>query len=293
MLTIREMYHGCKLVHADLSEYNILYHQQQLWVIDVSQSVEHDHPASFEFLRKDLKNVGDFFRSNGVRCLGLRRAFEFVTSTNIEANAGMCTLKQWLETPDTAEAADDSKLFALEEEAHAHKAAEDSVFLKSFIPRNLGEILNPEQELERGEPGEEADLRLGVVGTERCHETSKGGVHKEVSQEEEEESSGEGEEDDEKQLDAKTPRGHRHEDRETKKVRHIFPHHGKSWSSLTRHHRSVREQLKKQRERKERRKCPRQRRRGKSRRHEASSNVQSLGVSCFRLWGCMVEQYRK
>jgi RIO kinase 1 len=149
MLTIRKMYQACKLVHADLSEYNILYHQQQLWIIDVSQSVEHDHPAAFEFLRKDLKNVGEFFGSYGVKCLSLRRAFDFVTSTNIEADSGMDTLKGWLETPDTAEAANDSKPSALEEEAHAHKATEDSVFLKSFIPRNLDEVLNPEQEVER------------------------------------------------------------------------------------------------------------------------------------------------
>ena len=234
MLTIRKMYHGCKLVHADLSEYNILYHHQQLWIIDVSQSVEHDHPAAFEFLRKDLKNAGDFFGSYGVRCLGLRRAFDFVTSTNIEADGGLDTLKQWLETPDTVEAAGDSKPSALEEEAHAHKATEDSVFLKTFIPRNLGEVLNPEQELERREQGEEVNVRLGVVGTGRYHATSKAGVEKErVSDEEEGDSSGEGEEDDEKQFDAKTPRGHRHEDREAKKVRHIFLHHGKSWSDAT------------------------------------------------------------
>lgn len=257
MLTIRGMYHGCKLVHADLSEYNILYHQQQLWIIDVSQSVEHDHPGAFEFLRKDLKNVGDFFGSYGIRCLGLRRAFDFVTSTNTETDDGMNMLKQWLETPETVEAADDNKPSALEAEAHAHKATEDSVFLKSFIPRNLGEVLNPEQELERRDQGEEVDLRLGVVGTERYHAKSNGGVGEEVSEGDEEESSGG---DEEERFDAKTPRGHRHEDRETKKVRHIFLRHGKSWWSLS-IHRSAREQLKKQRGRKERRKCPRQRRR--------------------------------
>jgi RIO kinase 1 len=218
MLTIRKMYHDCKLVHADLSEYNILYHHQQLWIIDVSQSVEHDHPAAFEFLRKDLKNAGDFFGSYGVRCLSLRSAFDFVTSTNMGANSEMDTLKQWLETPDIAETANDSKPSVLEEEAHALKATEDSVFLKSFIPRNLGEVLNPEREQD-----EEGNLRLGLVKAEQDRTTPKGGVD-EVS--EGEESSREGEEDGEKQFDAKTPRGHRHEDREAKKVRHLLPHQG-------------------------------------------------------------------
>ena len=240
------MYHDCKLVHADLSEYNILYHQQQLWVIDVSQSVEHDHPAAFEFLRKDLKNVGDFFGSYGVRCLNLRRAFDFVTSDNIEAASGMDTLKRWLETPDTVEAADDSKPSVLEEEAHAHKATEDSVFLKSFIPRNLGEVLNPEQEVERPAQGAESNLRLGVVGANRDHAASENGV--DVSEEGEEESSVQSEEDGEGHVDAKTPRGHRHEGREAKKVA-IYSF---IMTIAEQSRRSARKRLKKQRGRKER-----------------------------------------
>lgn len=52
-----KLYNKCRLVHADLSEYNILYHEQSLVIIDVSQSVEHDHPMAFEFLRKDCTNI--------------------------------------------------------------------------------------------------------------------------------------------------------------------------------------------------------------------------------------------
>lgn len=37
------MYQKCHLVHADFSEYNLLYHKGVVYVIDVSQSVEHDH----------------------------------------------------------------------------------------------------------------------------------------------------------------------------------------------------------------------------------------------------------
>lgn len=44
ILIMRKLYTECKLVHADLSEYNILFHDGHLCVIDVSQSVEHDHP---------------------------------------------------------------------------------------------------------------------------------------------------------------------------------------------------------------------------------------------------------
>lgn len=54
---IWKMYNKCRLVHADLSEYNILYHNGSLVFIDVSQSVEHDHPMALEFLRKDCTNI--------------------------------------------------------------------------------------------------------------------------------------------------------------------------------------------------------------------------------------------
>eukprot|EP01051_Picozoa_sp_SAG22_P001665 SAG22_NODE_68_length_22846_cov_32.458258_8_plen_88_part_00 len=65
-------YHEAKLVHGDLSEYNILWHRKQLWFIDVSQSVEHDHPSAFDFLRKDCENITAFFRAKGwVVCPGL------------------------------------------------------------------------------------------------------------------------------------------------------------------------------------------------------------------------------
>ena len=53
MLIVRRMYQRCKLVHADLSEYNLLYHEGEVWVIDVSQAVENDHPMALDFLRRD------------------------------------------------------------------------------------------------------------------------------------------------------------------------------------------------------------------------------------------------
>jgi RIO kinase 1 len=54
---VRRMYHECNLVHGDLSEYNLLWHNERAVIIDVSQSVEHAHPFANDFLRKDLSNV--------------------------------------------------------------------------------------------------------------------------------------------------------------------------------------------------------------------------------------------
>ena len=42
ILILREMYQKCRLVHGDLSEYNLLYYKKDIWIIDVSQSVEID-----------------------------------------------------------------------------------------------------------------------------------------------------------------------------------------------------------------------------------------------------------
>lgn len=55
--TMWKLYNKCKLVHADLSEYNMLYHDGSIIIIDVSQAVEHDHPMALEFLRKDCINI--------------------------------------------------------------------------------------------------------------------------------------------------------------------------------------------------------------------------------------------
>lgn len=60
------IFNKCKLVHADLSEFNLLYHDGHIVVIDVSQSVEHDHPHALEFLRKDCTNITDFFAKKDV-----------------------------------------------------------------------------------------------------------------------------------------------------------------------------------------------------------------------------------
>lgn len=59
---IRTLYQKAGLVHADLSEYNILF-GDRLYVIDMGQSVTPDHPRALHFLVRDIANVNRFFRS--------------------------------------------------------------------------------------------------------------------------------------------------------------------------------------------------------------------------------------
>jgi len=51
-----------KLVHADMSEYNLLWWGGQVVVIDVGQAVTLDHPRAAEWFKRDVGNVARFFR---------------------------------------------------------------------------------------------------------------------------------------------------------------------------------------------------------------------------------------
>lgn len=50
-----------KLVHADLSEYNLLFWDGRVVVIDVGQSVPIDHPRAAEWFQRDLANIARYF----------------------------------------------------------------------------------------------------------------------------------------------------------------------------------------------------------------------------------------
>ncbi|XP_041778192.1 serine/threonine-protein kinase RIO3 [Anopheles merus] len=63
---MHKLYKEAHLVHADLSEYNILMHDNHCWIIDVAQSVEPGHPGALEFLMRDCDNICTFFSKRGV-----------------------------------------------------------------------------------------------------------------------------------------------------------------------------------------------------------------------------------
>ena len=63
---IKNLYQNANLVHGDLSEFNILYHNQKPIVIDISQAVTTDHPKAEVYLVRDIKNVFNYFDKIGV-----------------------------------------------------------------------------------------------------------------------------------------------------------------------------------------------------------------------------------
>lgn len=80
---MRILFQDCKLVHADLSEYNMLYFDGKVYIIDVSQAVENDHPHSMDFLRRDIVNINDFFRKKNVHVFPHKKLFDFIVSVDL------------------------------------------------------------------------------------------------------------------------------------------------------------------------------------------------------------------
>ena len=101
-------------------------------MIDVSQSVEHDHPRALDFLRKDLQNITEFFRRKGVNVLGVRGLFDFVVDPSIEAGEAEEAALQGLNA--RAEA-------MTEEERSAEQIVQEEVFKNIHIPRPLDEVI--------------------------------------------------------------------------------------------------------------------------------------------------------
>ncbi|KAK9452210.1 RIO1 family-domain-containing protein, partial [Limtongia smithiae] len=154
------MYHKCHLVHADLSEYNILYHQEQLVLIDVSQAVEHDHPHSFEFLRMDIKNVNDFFAKHGVNCFSERQLFGIIMSTTEDLD-DVATMKRALaeiEPLSQVGSAEDGESKGNGIAGSQGPGSDDTVFRTMYIPQTLEQVYNIERDVARIGRGEGHDL---------------------------------------------------------------------------------------------------------------------------------------
>jgi serine/threonine-protein kinase RIO1 len=95
MVAVRKLYHCAKLIHADLSEYNILVSPMsqvenaldnsteakdslQIVLIDFGQAVEIRHPSAGELLLRDLKMVKAFFDKQDVTTLSVEESERFV-----------------------------------------------------------------------------------------------------------------------------------------------------------------------------------------------------------------------
>ncbi|GET90280.1 hypothetical protein, conserved [Leishmania tarentolae] len=141
--TMRKMYARSHLIHGDLSEYNLLLYRGRVVVIDVSQSVEYDHPRSMNFLRRDIVNVNSFFRSRGLAELfSLQDLFHFITADPEKSGWQRCQgppndeelMARLKEIRDSY--GEDGAVPVDAEQAKV----DEQVFLNITVPRSLNEI---------------------------------------------------------------------------------------------------------------------------------------------------------
>ncbi|KAG8442408.1 hypothetical protein GDO86_011264 [Hymenochirus boettgeri] len=161
---MRRMYHDARLVHADLSEFNMLYHNGKAHIIDVSQSVEHDHPHALEFLRKDCANINDFFVKYGVAVMTVRELFEFITDPSITDGNMDAYLEKVMEIAAQR----------TEEERSSQDKVDEEVFKKAYIPRTLNEVKNYERDIYTMQKLKEEDMSLNTQQDNILYQTVTG-----------------------------------------------------------------------------------------------------------------------
>ena len=76
---VEKLYHKAELVHADLSEYNIMFWGGVPVLFDVSQAVLLKHPMASRFLRRDLENLHRYFKKLGVDVSSIEETYRRIT----------------------------------------------------------------------------------------------------------------------------------------------------------------------------------------------------------------------
>jgi len=76
---LRRLYQKGGLVHADLSEYNIMIWKGRPVIFDVAQSVLIKHPMADRFLRRDLENLHKYFKRIYSEVSSLEEMYKRVT----------------------------------------------------------------------------------------------------------------------------------------------------------------------------------------------------------------------
>jgi RIO kinase 1 len=135
----------CNLVHADFSEYNLLYHNKQIWVIDVSQSVEKDHPFSFEFLKRDIYNINKYYEKLGVNIFKFKSLFNIITDPKLTAEDVEQLIEEMkdeaMENPDTDKEINDFLLYEIPRTLSIYSEIEEINNKLEAIKNNLDTLI--------------------------------------------------------------------------------------------------------------------------------------------------------
>ncbi|KAJ8923334.1 hypothetical protein NQ315_001892 [Exocentrus adspersus] len=91
---MKTLYEKANLIHADLSEYNILWHDDQCYFIDVSQSIEPSHENAFHFLYRDCTNIVTFFGKKLQEIDTPDQLFEFITGCDFNNKVALVSVQE-------------------------------------------------------------------------------------------------------------------------------------------------------------------------------------------------------
>ena len=61
------MFKKANLVHGDLSAFNVLIHKNEPYLIDLGQGVLLEHSHAIEFLKRDIRNIVNFFKKYDIK----------------------------------------------------------------------------------------------------------------------------------------------------------------------------------------------------------------------------------
>lgn len=204
LIYMRRMYQKCRLVHADLSEYNSIVHNDKLYIIDVSQSVEPEHPMALDFLRMDIKNVNDFFSRKKIHVFPERLLFKYITEPNLGVDdEDDAQLRIYLDSLPLKSEVDSSNV-------------DDEIFRSLHLVRSLNNL--DERDFEKFQEGR-VDTLTDLVAEEEQETSSE----EESDDESDEDDSDEEESDEEtegrRRKKEKEVKGKKFEDKDDKKAR--------------------------------------------------------------------------
>lgn len=227
---MRRMYRTCRLVHADLSEYNSIVHNDKLYIIDVSQSVEPEHPMALDFLRMDIKNVNDFFSRKKINVYPERLLFRYITefddTLGLKGDSDE-ELAAYLETLPLKSEIDDLNI-------------EDEVFRSLHLVRSLNHL--EERDFDKFTEGK-VDTLTNLVPNPENEEAESGESESEDSEDDSDEESDDESGEKRREKRPKELKGKKHEDKEDKKARKLASKEAKAQKRLTKMKKHVKKKL--------------------------------------------------
>jgi len=161
LVAIRRLYHCARLIHADLSEYNLLVcpswqtsqghfiepnrrtandETLQVVLIDFGQAVEIGHPSAVEWLQRDLATMRDFFVRQGIKTLSNETAEEFVTDPFDETASDEVIPENNEEEADSINEKEDQKTEGPENNdwRHVKRGWDDNKYMDSLLKKLKG-----------------------------------------------------------------------------------------------------------------------------------------------------------